>query len=69
MNSDTIKGKWTELKGSVKQMWGDFTDDDLMEIEGNRDKLIGKIQQRYGKSKDAAETEAKDFYGRSGWDW
>ena len=69
MNSDTIKGKWSELKGSVKQKWGDLTDDDLLEIEGSRDKLVGKIQQRYGKSRDAAEAEAKDFYGRSGWDW
>ena len=44
MNGDTIKGKWSELKGTVKQKWGDLTDDDLLEIEGNRDKLVGKIQ-------------------------
>ena len=44
-------------------------DDDLLEIEGDRDKLVGKIQQRYGRSRDAAETEAKDFYTRRGWDW
>lgn len=69
MNSDTLKGKWTELKGSVKQKWGDLTDDDLLEIEGNRDKLVGKIQQRYGRTRDVAEKEARDFYKQSGWEW
>ena len=69
MNSDMLKGKWSELKGSVKQKWGDLTDDDLLEIEGNRDKLVGKIQQRYGRSRDVAEKEANDFYTQSGWEW
>jgi uncharacterized protein YjbJ (UPF0337 family) len=69
MNTDMIKGKWNELKGTVKQKWGDLTDDDLKEIEGSRDKLVGKIQQRYGRSRDDAEREARDFYQRSGWDW
>lgn len=69
MNNDIVKGKWNELKGTVKQKWGDLTDDDLLEIEGNRERLVGKLQQRYGRSREDAETEAKKFYDQAGWDW
>ncbi len=69
MNSDIVKGKWNELKGTVKQKWGDLTDDDLLEIEGNRERLVGKLQQRYGRSREDAETEARQFYDQAGWDW
>jgi uncharacterized protein YjbJ (UPF0337 family) len=53
MNKDTFKGKWTQLKGEIKQQWGKFTDDDLMQIEGDYDKFLGKVQERYGEQKDA----------------
>lgn len=69
MNNDIVKGKWNELKGTVKQKWGDLTDDDLLEIEGNRERLVGKLQQRYGRSREDAETEARKFYDQAGWDW
>lgn len=45
------------MKGTVKQKWADLTDDDLLHIEGSRDKLVGKVQERYGHSKDDAERE------------
>ena len=61
MNKDTFKGKWNEYKGQIKEKWGELTDDDLTEIEGKRDQLIGKIQARYGYAKDKAEKELKDL--------
>jgi len=61
MNTDVIQGQWKQLKGSVKQQWGKLTDDDLARIEGSRDKLVGVIQERYGKARDEAEREVKRF--------
>ena len=60
MNSDILKGKWKQLKGDMKQMWGKFTDDDVERINGNFDVLVGKIQERYGYSREQAEKEAHD---------
>lgn len=57
MNSDQLKGKWNQLKGEAKKQWADLTDDDLLKIEGNRDKFVGVIQERYGRAKDEAERE------------
>ena len=54
MNWDQAKGKWKQLKGSAKTQWGKLTDDDLEVIAGQRDVLAGKIQERYGISKDEA---------------
>jgi uncharacterized protein YjbJ (UPF0337 family) len=48
MNKDQVSGKWQQLKGEIKRKWGKMTDDDLMETEGDMDKLAGKIQQRTG---------------------
>jgi uncharacterized protein YjbJ (UPF0337 family) len=61
MNTEILKGKWNELKGKVKERWGDLTNDDLDQAEGNRDQLIGRIQQRYGVARDQAERELDDF--------
>jgi len=61
MNSDVLKGKWKEMKGSVQERWGKLTDDDLDQAEGNRDQIIGRIQQRYGMSRDEAEREFDQF--------
>ncbi len=55
MAQDMLKGAWKQMKGSVKKQWGKLTDDDLMQIDGNKDMLIGKLQQRYGYSKAEAE--------------
>lgn len=61
MNQDMIKGKWTQLKGQIKQQWGKLTDSDLEVAEGHRDYLAGKIQERYGYAKDQAEKEVRAF--------
>jgi len=61
MNDDILKGKWKQIKGSVKKQWGKLTDDDLDKIKGDSEKLIGKIQEKYGTSKDAAEAQVKKF--------
>jgi len=55
MNWDKVSGQWKQLKGKVKEKWGDLTDDDLDQVEGKRDQLVGRIQQRYGIAKDEAE--------------
>jgi uncharacterized protein YjbJ (UPF0337 family) len=57
MNNDVLKGKWMQLKGEVRRQWGKLTDDDVTQIEGNSEKLIGKLQERYGYARDQAERE------------
>jgi uncharacterized protein YjbJ (UPF0337 family) len=54
---EKFKGSWTQTKGAVKEQWGKLTDDDLLEIEGRRDQLVGKIQARYGITKEEAEAQ------------
>ena len=61
MNSDQLKGEWKQLKGTVKQRWGKLTDDDLDVIDGQRDQLIGKIQERYGIASAAAEHQVEEW--------
>ncbi|MCK5744865.1 MAG: CsbD family protein [Oricola sp.] len=61
MNSDELKGKWTQLQGSVKQQWGKLTDNEVAEIEGNQDKLVGKIQEKYGVAREEAERQVKEW--------
>ncbi|MCA1321748.1 CsbD family protein [Bacillus tianshenii] len=62
MNQATMKGKWNQMKGDAKKKWGNLTDDDLQQVEGDHDKLVGKIQERYGKSKEEAEREVNDWH-------
>ena len=57
MNRLQFEGNWNQFKGKVKQQWGQLTNDDLDVIEGNRDELIGKIQERYGYSLEKAQNE------------
>ena len=57
MNLDQIKGKWTELKGKARAEWGELTDDELDQAAGERDQMVGLIQQKYGKAKEEAERE------------
>ena len=56
-----IKGQWNELKGRVKERWGELTNDDLDRMEGRRDQLVGKIQERYGIAREAAEKQVNDW--------
>lgn len=64
MNSDVIKGKWKQLTGKIKERWGDLTDDDLQAAAGHAEYLVGKLQERYGWSKERAEQEVRDFSDR-----
>lgn len=57
MNWNQIEGKWHQLKGNAKQQWGKLTDDDLDRAEGNREKLEGILQEKYGKSKQEVQDE------------
>jgi uncharacterized protein YjbJ (UPF0337 family) len=61
MNTDIIKGKWKQLTGRIKQQWGDLTDNDLTVAEGDREYLAGKIQERYGVSRDIARQQVSEF--------
>lgn len=61
LNSQTLRGEWNQLKGSVKQKWADLTEDDLTHIEGDRDKLVGRVQERYGHSREDAERDVDNW--------
>jgi len=61
MNKLQLKGDWNQLKGKVKEKWAELTDDDMLAIEGERDQLIGRVQKRYGHTKEIAEKEVKEF--------
>ena len=62
MNWDIVQGKWKQVKGSVKEKWGELTDDDLDQIDGNKDRLAGKLQERYGWAKNDADKEIDDYF-------
>jgi uncharacterized protein YjbJ (UPF0337 family) len=64
MNWDRIEGNWKQFTGKVKEKWGDLTDDDLTSINGRRDQLEGKLQDRYGYTKDQVKKEVDDWLGR-----
>jgi uncharacterized protein YjbJ (UPF0337 family) len=61
MNWDQVEGKWKQFKGQAKEKWGKLTDDDLDVIDGRRQQLVGRLQERYGIAKDAAEKQADEF--------
>ena len=69
MNKDEVGGNWKQFKGTVKEKWGKLTDDDMTIIEGKRDQLVGKIQERYGYAKDQAEKEVNDWEKRNDYRW
>ena len=60
-NRDVLTGKWTQVRGKVKQTWGKLTDNDLDRINGHFDELVGLVQQRYGYARDKAEKEVTHF--------
>ena len=57
MNEDTMKGQWTQLKGRVREQWGKLTQDDVDQIQGRAEQLIGKLQTRYGIQRDEAQRQ------------
>ncbi|MBA3602941.1 MAG: CsbD family protein [Parachlamydiaceae bacterium] len=61
MNKEIFDGKWHEVKGKIKEKWGKLTDDDLTEIDGKKEALLGKLQSRYGYAKERAEKELEEY--------
>jgi len=64
MDENVLKLKWEDIKGGVKEKWGKLTDNDLTQVDGNKEKLLELLQQRYGYAKDKAEKEYNDFIAR-----
>jgi uncharacterized protein YjbJ (UPF0337 family) len=61
MNWDRIEGNWKQFKGQVKQQWGKFTDDELDVVAGKREEFLGKLQEKYGLTKDEAQRQLREF--------
>ena len=61
MNWDRIEGNWKQAKGKIKEQWGKLTNDHLDMVAGQRDQLVGKIQECYGVARDEAERQVKDW--------
>ena len=61
MNEDEMKGKLKQAKGRIQSRWGELTDDEVERMEGDREELIGKVQERYGYSREQAEREVDNF--------
>ena len=61
MNTDILEGKWKQIRGEIREMWGELTDSELEQIAGKRDKLAGTLQEKYGWSRDEAERQIDDF--------
>ena len=64
MNTDQMKGNWKQFVGKAKENWGKLTDSDWQVIEGKRDQLVGRIQERYGLAREEAERHLADFERR-----
>ena len=65
MNEDILAGLWKQARGQIKKTWGELTDDELDQINGERDKLLGKLQEKYGYSKEKAESEIDRFIAQN----
>jgi uncharacterized protein YjbJ (UPF0337 family) len=61
MNADIMQGQWKQLKGKMKEKWGKLTDSDWDQIGGRRDQLIGKLQERYGLTREQAEKDLTEL--------
>lgn len=64
MNWDRVQGNWKQLTGKAMEKWGKLTNDEIVQINGNREQLEGKLQARYGYAKDKAKQEVDDWCGR-----
>ena len=64
MNNEQFKGEWLKFKGELKNKWGQLTDDDLLEAEGDYDKFLGVIQKRYGDKQEELKTWTEDWYSK-----
>ncbi len=61
MNTDVLEGMWMQIRGEIRQRWGELTDDELDQIAGHRDKLLGRLQERYGYTRDEANRQLDEF--------
>jgi uncharacterized protein YjbJ (UPF0337 family) len=61
MNRNILEGNWKQIRGSIREKWGELTDDELDQIAGKRDKLAGVLQERYGYTQMEAERQIDDF--------
>lgn len=61
MNRDGVAGKWKQYTGEMKKQWGKLTDDELLQIKGERDILAGKLQEKYGIAKEEADKQIDDW--------
>lgn len=61
MNTDIFAGHWKQFKGEVQKQWGKLTDDQIDQVEGNREKLLGQLQENYGIGRDEAEKQLKNW--------
>jgi uncharacterized protein YjbJ (UPF0337 family) len=61
MNWDRIEGNWKTFKGQVQQNWGKLTNDDLDVIAGQREELVGRIQNAYGLARDEADRQVSEW--------
>lgn len=64
MNWDQVEGRWDQLKGSAREQWGKLTDSEVQEAKGNREKMAGLVQEKYGKTKEDAEREVDEWIAR-----
>lgn len=64
MDWNVIEGKWTQMKGKAREEWGDLTDDDLDQIGGRKDQLVGKLQERYGYAIEDADRRVDEWARR-----
>lgn len=64
MNTDIFKGQWQQLKGEVRRQWGKLTDDDLDQIQGSTEKMVGKLRESYGWAQEDAQREFDTFVAR-----
>ncbi|EAR20320.1 CsbD family protein [Nitrococcus mobilis] len=65
MNWDQIKGNWKQFKGKAQVQWGKLTNDELDQVDGHREVLVGKIQEKYGISKEEADRQVSDFENKA----
>ena len=61
MNWDTVKGQWKQFRGKIRQQWGELTENDVAVLSGERDQLVGLIQERYGIARDEAEDQVDEW--------
>jgi uncharacterized protein YjbJ (UPF0337 family) len=65
VNEAILKGQWMQLKGKVREKWGKLTNDDLDEIQGRAQQLVGRVQERYGIARDEAERQVNEWIRRT----